>query len=95
MKEQIIKASGLALLLFPTLSDFYRSLRGKLADKLVAMDRTGANRQESAETITGLIGLRIKMCDGNTNESYILLKTDIENIHEIKSVATVVNELVV
>ncbi|WP_297322575.1 nitronate monooxygenase [uncultured Bartonella sp.] len=95
VKEQIIKASGLDLLLFRTLPDFYRSLPGTLADKLVAMDRAGASRQELAKTMNGLTGLCIGMLYGNTDEGYISLGTGIGNIHQIKSVAEVVNELAV
>lgn len=43
VKDKIINANGLDLLLFRTLPDYYRSLPGKLADKLVSMDKAGAS----------------------------------------------------
>lgn len=95
VKEQIIKANGLDLLLFRTLPDYYRSLPGKLAEKLVAMDKAGASRQELAKTMNGLTGLRIGMLEGNTDDGYISLGTGIGNIRSIKSVAEVVDELAV
>lgn len=95
VKEQIINATGLDLLLFRTLPDYYRSLPGKLAEKLVIMDKAGASREELAKTMNGLTGLRIGMLEGNTDDGYISLGTGIGNIHHIKSVAEVVNELAV
>lgn len=80
---------------FRTLPDYYRSLPGKLADKLVSMDKAGASNEELAQTMGGLRGLRIGMLEGNTDEGYIALGTGIGNIRSIKSVAEVVNELAI
>ncbi|EBV6969044.1 hypothetical protein XG19_003310 [Salmonella enterica subsp. enterica serovar Gaminara] len=90
VKDKIINANGLDLLLFRTLPDYYRSLPGKLADKLVSMDKAGASNEELAQTMGGLRGLRIGMLEGNTDEGYIALGTGIGNIRSIKSVAEVV-----
>ncbi|EAQ5720996.1 LysR family transcriptional regulator [Salmonella enterica subsp. enterica serovar Rubislaw] len=95
VKDKIINANGLDLLLFRTLPDYYRSLPGKLADKLVSMDKAGASNEELAQTMEGLRGLRIGMLEGNTDEGYIALGTGIGNIRSIKSVAEVVNELAI
>lgn len=95
VKDKIINANGLDLLLFRTLPDYYRSLPGKLADKLVSMDKAGASNEELAQTMGGLRGLRIGMLEGNTDEGYIALGTGIGNIRSIKSVAEVVNELAI
>lgn len=95
VKDKIINANGLDLLLFRTLPDYYRSLPGKLADKLVSMDKAGASNEELAQTMGGLRGLRIGMLEGNTDEGYIALGTGIGNIRSIKSVAEVVNELTI
>lgn len=70
-------------------------LPGKLADKLVSMDKAGASNEELAQTMGGLRGLRIGMLEGNTDEGYIALGTGIGNIRSIKSVAEVVNELAI
>lgn len=91
VKDKIINANGLDLLLFRTLPDYYRSLPGKLADKLVSMDKAGASNEELAQTMGGLRGL----LEGNTDEGYIALGTGIGNIRSIKSVAEVVNELAI
>lgn len=95
VKDKIIEANGLDLLLFRTLPDYYRSLPGKLAEKLVAMDKAGASNEELGKTMGGLRGLRIGMLEGNSDEGYIALGTVIGNIRCIKSVAEVVNELTV
>ncbi|ECA7539396.1 nitronate monooxygenase [Salmonella enterica subsp. enterica serovar Strasbourg] len=95
VKDKIINTNGLDLLLFRTLPDYYRSLPGKLADKLVSMDKAGASNEELAQTMGGLRGLRIGMLEGNTDEGYIALGTGIGNIRSIKSVAEVVNELAI
>jgi enoyl-[acyl-carrier protein] reductase II len=93
VKDKIIHADGLDMLLFRTLPDYYRSLPGKLAEKLVQMDKAGASNEELGKTMGGLRGLRIGMLEGNTDEGYISLGTGIGSIREIKTVAKVVNEL--
>ncbi|MFS7223607.1 NAD(P)H-dependent flavin oxidoreductase [Rahnella inusitata] len=93
VKDKIINANGLDLVLFRTLPDYYRSLPGKLAEKLVSMDKAGASNEELGQAMGGLRGLRIGMLEGNTDEGYIALGTGIGTIRSIKSVAEVVNEL--
>lgn len=95
VKDKIITANGLDMLLFRTLPDYYRSLPGKLAEKLVEMDKAGASNEELGKTMGGLRGLRIGMLEGNTDEGYISLGTGIGSIQSVKSVAEVVNELAV
>lgn len=95
VKDKIITANGLDMLLFRTLPAYYRSLPGKLAEKLVEMDKAGASNEELGKTMGGLRGLRIGMLEGNTDEGYISLGTGIGSIQSVKSVAEVVNELAV
>lgn len=95
VKDKIVAADGLDMLLFRTLPDYYRSLPGKLAEKLVQMDKAGASNEELGKTMGGLRGLRVGMLEGNTDEGYISLGTGIGSIRAIKSVAEVVNELAV
>ena len=95
VKDKIVAASGLDLLLFRTLPHYYRSLPGKLAEHLLSMDKAGASNEELGEVMGGLRGLRVGMLEGNTNEGYISLGTGIGNIRSIKSVAEVVDELTV
>lgn len=93
VKNKIVDANGLDLLLFRTLPDFYRSLPGKLAEHLVSMDKAGASNEELGSVMGGLRGLRIGMLEGNTDEGYISLGTGIGNIRRVKRVAEVVNDL--
>jgi len=93
IKEKIVAANGLDLSLFRTLPDFYRSLPGKLTDKLVVMDKAGASKEEIADVMGGLRGLRLGMLEGNTDEGYISLGTGIGGIKTITSVADVVEQL--
>lgn len=95
VKDKIVAADGLDMLLFRTLPDYYRSLPGRLAEKLVQMDKAGASNEELGKTMGGLRGLRVGMLEGNTDEGYISLGTGIGSIRAIKSVAEVVNELAV
>lgn len=95
VKDKIIASNGLDLCLFRTIPDYYRSLPGKLAEKLVTMDKAGASNEELGKTMGGLRGLRIGMLEGNTDEGYISLGTGIGSINEVKSVAEVVNELTI
>ncbi|WPD75847.1 nitronate monooxygenase [Dickeya fangzhongdai] len=93
VKDKIVDSDGLDMLLFRTLPDYYRSLPGKLAEKLVQMDKAGASNEELGKTMGGLRGLRLGMLEGNTDEGYISLGTGIGAIRGVKSVADVVNEL--
>ncbi|KIS41186.1 NAD(P)H-dependent flavin oxidoreductase [Kosakonia radicincitans] len=93
VKDKIVAANGLDMLLFRTLPDYYRSLPGKLAEKLVQMDKAGASREEIAAAMGGVSGLRVGMLEGNSDEGYIALGTGIGSIRSVKSVAEVVNEL--
>lgn len=95
VKNKIIAASGLDLLLFRTLPHYYRSLPGRLAEKLVAMDKAGASNEAIGEAMGGLRGLRVGMLEGNADEGYIALGTGIGSIRSVKSVAEVVDALTV
>lgn len=93
VKDKIVDSDGLDMLLFRTQPAYYRSLPGKLAEKLVQMDKAGASNEELGKTMGGLRGLRLGMLEGNTDEGYISLGTGIGAIRGVKSVADVVNEL--
>ena len=95
VKDKIIQSDGLDMQLFRTQPAYYRSLPGKLTEKLVAMDKAGASNKEIGKVMGGLRGLRIGMLEGNTDEGYISLGTGIGSIRGVKSVADVVNELTV
>ncbi|WP_368541994.1 NAD(P)H-dependent flavin oxidoreductase [Enterobacter soli] len=95
VKDKIVDANGLDLLLFRTVPHYYRSLPGRLANALATMDKAGATDEALAEKMGGLRGLRLGMLEGNTDEGYISLGTGIGNIRSVKSVAEVVDELTV
>ena len=95
VKDKIIQSDGLDMQLFRAQPAYYRSLPGKLTEKLVAMDKAGASNEEIGKVMGGLRGLRIGMLEGNTDEGYISLGTGIGSIRGVKSVADVVNELTV
>ncbi|MCB5206810.1 NAD(P)H-dependent flavin oxidoreductase [Methylovorus mays] len=95
VKDKIVSSNGLDLLLFRTMPDYYRSLPGKLAHKLVELDKAGASNEDLGKLMGGLRGLRIGMLEGNTDDGYISLGTGIGNIRRIKTVAEVVDELAI
>jgi len=95
VKDKIVTSNGLDLLLFRTMPDYYRALPGKLAQKLVDMDKAGASNNDLGKAMGGLRGLRIGMLEGNTDDGYISLGTGIGSIRRVKSVAEVVDELTV
>ncbi|MEH0885431.1 nitronate monooxygenase [Enterobacter sp. UNJFSC 003] len=95
VKDKIIAANGLDLLLFRTVPHYYRSLPGKLAENLVAMDKAGASNEALGNAMGGLRGLRLGMLEGNTDEGYLSFGTGIGAIRSVKSVAAVVDELTV
>lgn len=93
VKQQLVAANGLDLLLFRTLLDYYRSLLGKFAENLVQMDKAGASNEELGKAMGGLRGLRIGMLEGNSDEGYVSLGTGIGAIKAVRSVADVIDEL--
>lgn len=95
VKDKIIAANGLDLLLFRTVPHYYRSLPGKLAEKLASMDHAGASNEELGNAMGGLRGLRLGMLEGNTDEGYLSFGTGIGSIRSVKSVAAVVDALTV
>lgn len=95
VKDNIVAANGLDMQLFRTMPDYYRSLPGKLTQKLVAMDKAGASNEELGHAMGGLRGLRIGMLEGNSDEGYVSLGTGIGSIRSVRRVADVVDELTV
>lgn len=93
LKDKIVAANGLDLSLFRTVPDYYRSLPGTLAAKLVEMDKAGASKEELADTMGGLRGLRVGMLEGDTDKGYVSLGTGIGGIRKVASVAEVVEQL--
>lgn len=80
---------------FPHAAPLLSLSAGRLAEKLVAMDKAGASNEALGEAMGGLRGLRVGMLEGNADEGYIALGTGIGSIRSVKSVAEVVEALTV
>lgn len=95
VKERLVQSNGLDLQLFRTMPAYYRSLSGKLAEKLIEMDKAGSSNEELGKTMGGLRGLRLGMLENNSDEGYVSLGTGIGAIKEIRPVADIVDELMI
>ena len=93
VKETVLKADAQDLLLFRTIPAYYRSLPGKLANELVAMDKAGATNEELGKKMGGFANLRIGMLEGDMENGYVSVGHGITHIHEIKSAKEIVEEL--
>ncbi|MBR3226601.1 MAG: nitronate monooxygenase [Atopobiaceae bacterium] len=93
VKDAVLAANAKDLLLFRTVPACYRSLPGKLACELVAMDKAGATNEELGRKMGGFANLRIGMLEGNMDKGYVSVGNGISHIHEIKSCAKIVDEL--
>ena len=71
VKEKIVAANGLDLLLFRTVPHYYRSLPGKLAEKLAAMDKAGASNEALGKAMGGLQGLRLGMLENKIGRAHV------------------------
>ena len=93
VKQAVLKATARDLLLFRTLPDWYRSLPGDLANELVAMDKAGATNQELGKKMGGFANLRVGMLEGDMNKGYVSVGLGISQIHEIKSVKVIIDDM--
>ena len=93
VKQAVLNANALELLLFRTIPAYYRSLPGKLANELVAMDKAGATNEELGRKMGGFTKLRIGMLEGDTDGGYVSVGNGISFIHEILSVQQIINNL--
>lgn len=91
VKQAVLKANALDLLQFRTLPDYYRSLPGKLAVELVAMDKAGASKEELGKKMGGFEGLRLGMIEGDMDKGYVSVGHGITHIHEIKSAKEIID----
>ena len=77
MAENVKEAARLTnaqnLLLFRTITAYYSSLTGKLADELVEMDKAGASNEELGKKMGGFANLRIGMLEGDMDNGYVSL----------------------
>ena len=93
VKQAVLSANALDLLLFRTIPAYYRSLSGKLANELVAMDKAGATNEELGRKMGGFTKLRIGMLEGDTDGGYVSVGNGISFIHKILSVQQIMDNL--
>ncbi|WP_082472311.1 NAD(P)H-dependent flavin oxidoreductase [Paenibacillus bovis] len=93
VKQQIVDSSAADLLFYRTLPAYYRSLPTPFAEKLVALDKQGASRQEIAILSGGSSSIRIGMLEGNGEGGIITVGTGITPIKKIQTVQEVMDEL--
>ena len=93
VKQAVLSADALDLLLFRTIPAYYRSLPGKLANELVAMDKAGATNEELGRKMGGFTNLRIGMLEGDTDGGYVSVGNGISFIHEILSAPQIIDSL--
>ena len=93
VKQAVLSADALDLLLFRTIPEYYRSLPGKLANELVAMDKAGATNEELGRKMGGFTNLRIGMLEGDTDGGYVSVGNGISFIHEILSAKQIIDNI--
>ncbi len=93
VKQYIVDSEAEDLILFRTLPSYYRSLPGKLAKELEAMDKEGATNEELAQHMGAGRNMRLGMVEGDTENGYVSVGTGISPIKSIRSVEEVINDL--
>ncbi|MBP3892596.1 MAG: nitronate monooxygenase [Atopobiaceae bacterium] len=93
VKQAVLAANARDLLLFRTIPAYYRSLPGRLANALVAMDQAGASNEELGRKMGGFANLRLGMLEGDMENGYVSVGNGISHIHEIKSCQAIVDDL--
>lgn len=93
VKQYIVDSSAEDLILFRTLPSYYRSLPGKLAKELEAMDKNGATNEELAKHMGAGKNMRLGMVEGDTENGYVSVGTGISSIQSIRSVKEVIDDL--
>ncbi|MBB1086206.1 NAD(P)H-dependent flavin oxidoreductase [Limosilactobacillus fastidiosus] len=92
VKKMIVKNDAEDLLLFRTApAPYYRSLPTKLANHLVQMDKEGVPSTEIGQAMRG--GIKAAMFDGDFDHGYISVGNGISNIHAIRPVSAIINDL--
>lgn len=94
VKEWIVEACANDLLLFRTVPHYYRSLPTELAKVCFQMSERGESREDIAKVMNGGTGMRKGMLEGDFHGGYVSVGNGITNIHRIRSVAEVIQELV-
>ncbi|MBE6723634.1 MAG: nitronate monooxygenase [Ruminococcaceae bacterium] len=93
VKQAVLSADAEDLYLFRTIPAYYRSLPGRLAEELLAMDRSGATNEEIGKKMGGFANLRIGMLEGDMDAGYVSVGHGISQIHEILSAKEIVERI--
>lgn len=93
IKQMMLNADADDLIMFKYYIKFYRSLPGKLPNKLLKMDEEGKSRDEIFAAGHGAVGLLNGMVEGNLSDGIASFGTGVGLIHEIKPAAEIVNDL--
>ncbi|WGE52900.1 NAD(P)H-dependent flavin oxidoreductase [Actinobacillus equuli] len=93
VKESIVRSTPDDLLLFKAPPTFARSFTGKLTEKLVELTQSGADDSEIGKAMAGLSGFGNGMMKGDFDNGWGCVGLGIANIHEIKTVAEVIDGL--
>lgn len=93
VKQYIVNSKAEDLILFRTLPAYYRSLPGKLARELEAMDKNGETNENIAKHMGAGKNMRLGMVEGDTENGYVSVGTGISPIRSIRSVTTVIDDL--
>ena len=93
VKQYIVDSKAEDLILFRTLPAYYRSLPGKLARELEAMDKNGATNEALAKHMGAGRNMRLGMVEGDTENGYVSVGTGISPIKSIRSVKEVIDDL--
>lgn len=93
IKQLAVNATADQLLMYRAFPGYYRSLPGKLADKLVTLDKSGASGRDIFTAAGAFEGMHQGMILGNLDQGYASLGLGISSVHEIKPVKKIVDEL--
>lgn len=92
VKDLIVKCTAEDLLLFQAApAPFYRSLPTKVVNQIIEMSREGVSRKEVAKLMRG--DCRNAMLNGDIDQGYVTLGNGISNIHHVRPVKAIIDEL--
>ena len=81
--------------MYRTVPAYYRSLPGKLPNKLLEMSKSGATEEEIFAKQRAYLGMRNGMLFGNLDEGFASFGLGISFINKINTVADVIDRLMV
>ncbi|MDY4761205.1 nitronate monooxygenase family protein [Streptococcus thoraltensis] len=93
IKEQLLKSDATDMLLYRTKPAYYRSLPGKLPNKLAEMDHNLESNEDIFKASNPASGMRKGMLDGDLSDGFASFGLGISMIHSIDPVATIIDRL--